>query len=300
MKSIIFIIPYFGSFPSYFQLWLNSCKLNPTIEWLIITDISEYYDYPQNVKIISMTFEELKIYIQAKYDFSINLPSPYKLCDFKPAYGEIFNEFISSFDYWGYCDVDLIWGNIRKFLSNDLLDKEYDKIFNWGHCTLYHNTKENNQTYKNQVDGIAYYKQVFSSPCNFFFDEFHGMTPLYAKLNKKVCDLMYSYDAKVRSYKFRPAYSMPSTYKYLHGKDGVFKKTNDGLFFFYIDKNKVFRQEFMYVHLQKRKMRNELLDSDVENYFIVPNRFITNVELTPKGIRKELPKIWYLYWDQIQ
>ena len=111
---------------------------------------------------------------------------------------------------------------------------------------------------------------------------------------------MYSYDAKVRSYKFRPAYSMPSTYKYLHGKDGVFKKTNDGLFFFYIDKNKVFRQEFMYVHLQKRKMRNELLDSDVENYFIVPNRFITNVELTPKGIRKELPKIWYLYWDQIQ
>ena len=70
-----------------------------------------------------------KIYIQAKYDFSINLPSPYKLCDFKPAYGEIFNEFISSFDYWGYCDVDLIWGNIRKFLSNDLLDKEYDKIF---------------------------------------------------------------------------------------------------------------------------------------------------------------------------
>lgn len=38
MKSIIIIVPYFGEFPNYFQLFLNSCKYNESINWVIITD----------------------------------------------------------------------------------------------------------------------------------------------------------------------------------------------------------------------------------------------------------------------
>ena len=60
MKKIIFICPYFGKYPNYFNLTLNSIKYNDTIDWLIITDIKKIYEYPQNVKIINMTFDELR------------------------------------------------------------------------------------------------------------------------------------------------------------------------------------------------------------------------------------------------
>ena len=64
MKKILFIIPYFGKFPNYFQLFLNSCEYNSEYNWVIITDNKEEYNYPKNVKIINKSFEELKEEIQ--------------------------------------------------------------------------------------------------------------------------------------------------------------------------------------------------------------------------------------------
>lgn len=34
-KSIVFIIPYFGNFPNYFQAWLKTCEKNSDIEFYI-------------------------------------------------------------------------------------------------------------------------------------------------------------------------------------------------------------------------------------------------------------------------
>ena len=53
MKSICYIIPYFGHLPDNFNLWLISCKVNSTVNWLIYTDDKTSYDYPENVKVYS-------------------------------------------------------------------------------------------------------------------------------------------------------------------------------------------------------------------------------------------------------
>ena len=300
MKSIVFIVPYFGKFPSYFQLWLNSCKLNPTIEWLIITDISEHYDYPQNVKIISMTFKELKIYIQTKYDFPINLNAPYKLCDFRPAYGEIFQEFIASYDYWGHCDVDLIWGNIRKFLTDDLLNEEYDKIFNWGHCTLYRNTEENNRTYRTKVGNIPDYRTILTSSFNWISDE-EQIVEIYHQLKKKVCDELFCFDIRVKKQRFQPSLEtvIGTKHEYLLTKTGVFSKTRNGIFFCYYENKDVKKIEFMYVHIQKRNMEVKLPLPFPDSYNIVPNKFVSAIELTRKSIKAAQP-IFPINWQYVR
>ena len=59
--------------------------------------------------------------------FEIVVESGYKLCDFKPALGYIFSDYIKKYDFWGYCDIDIIFGNIRAFMTDDLLN-EYDVI----------------------------------------------------------------------------------------------------------------------------------------------------------------------------
>ncbi len=127
-SSICLVVLYFGKLPNYFNLWLTSCKYNKTINFLLFIDDETKYDYPDNVKVIYTTFENIKNQIQSKFDFNISLKKPYKLCDYKPAYGYIFNEYLEKYDFWGHCDLDVIFGNLRKFLSEEIL-MQNDKIY---------------------------------------------------------------------------------------------------------------------------------------------------------------------------
>ena len=69
MKTICYIIPYFGKLPINFDLWLNSCATNPTINWLIFTNDKRTFNYPQNVRVEYMEFDDFKKKVQNHFDF---------------------------------------------------------------------------------------------------------------------------------------------------------------------------------------------------------------------------------------
>lgn len=81
------------------------------------------------------------------FDFNIALPSPYKLCDFRPIYGKLFQQYINGADFWGFGDIDLIYGDIRQFITENVL-QNYDLISGWGHLTLVRNNDYWNNFYK--------------------------------------------------------------------------------------------------------------------------------------------------------
>jgi hypothetical protein len=37
-SSLLLILPYYGTFPSYSNLFFKSCEKNSSINWLLITD----------------------------------------------------------------------------------------------------------------------------------------------------------------------------------------------------------------------------------------------------------------------
>lgn len=113
--SIAYVIPYFGNLRNDFKVWLESCRWNPDIDFLIFTDDETQYDYPNNVHVSITTFTDLKVRIQSFFDFPITLNRPYKLVDYKVAYGEIFEEELKKYAYWGYCDMDMMWGGKTVF-----------------------------------------------------------------------------------------------------------------------------------------------------------------------------------------
>lgn len=170
--SIIIIIPYFGKLPWYFDYFVHSCRFNPDIHFLIITDDHSYDNQlPSNIHLVHETFEELKVTIAKKLRLPVAIPNTYKLCDFKPAYGLIFSEYISGYDFWGMGDIDVIYGNIRNFLTGDILDN-YDVItvrhdFLVGYFTLYRNCPEINELFRLSRD----YIKVFTSEEHYCFDE---------------------------------------------------------------------------------------------------------------------------------
>jgi hypothetical protein len=161
------------------DLWLNSCACNPTVDWLVFTD-QELNDAPQNVHLIKTSLEEIHRLARNKLGLPIILKHPFKICDFRPAFGVIFKDYLKDYDFWGHCDFDMIFGDVRKFITNDILEA-YDKVLRLGHLSLYRNTPEVNERYKLPGPaGVIGYKIAFCDEKNYAFDELptYEMYPL--------------------------------------------------------------------------------------------------------------------------
>lgn len=163
MKSILLIIPYFGKWPLWFDAYLKSVEKNASINWLCPTDCEIPEKYPDNIKFLPITLSELNVKVNRVVDAKVPL-NPRKFCDLKPAYGEIFSEEVAKYDFWGICDMDIIWGDIRKFMTDELLSN-YDIISSRkeaisGHFNLFKNITQINSLYKS----LPNYKQLFEVP----------------------------------------------------------------------------------------------------------------------------------------
>lgn len=287
--KIVFIVPYYGEFPNYFNLFLKTCANNPEFDWLIVSDIKSHYEYPQNVHYMEMTWEQLYALIQSKFDFSISLETPYKLCDFKPAYGYIFQDYIKKYDYWGYCDVDLLFGKLKTFLPFEKI-KTYDKVGHLGHMTLYRNTDEINRLFMKEINGNLRYKEVFTSRQNHIFDEWNwiSINHIFLENKKKVWMFNDFFDIYPNDDNFRKVVRQIPQNRESYGKDMIEKKPS----FASVEKGKIFqwsmhkgmwrKQETAYVHFQKRNMQ-VLVDETIEKFLCVPNQFIPmNEDSVPK------------------
>ncbi len=267
-SSICFIVPYFGKLPNYFQLWLNSCQRNPNITWFLYIDDKTIYKFPNNVIVTYSSLSEIKKKVERLYDFKINLKSPYKLTDFKPAYGEIFAEDVSGYDYWGHCDIDLIFGNIEKILNNPIKNN-YDKILTRGHFSLYKNTKDINQLYR---EGDRKFREVFSTSDFYSFDEWSkgGINDIFVENGADIYDEIVFSDIYVGSFLLIPVQKMVTD---KIKQNSIFFWSNGNLYRIYKNNNRLCREEVLYVHLQKRKMFFNYDTNMQNNFLVVPNTF---------------------------
>ena len=283
MKKCCFIIPYFGKFPNYFQLFLNSCQCNPDFQWLLFTDDHDMYTYPLNVKVVYMSYEDFRKNIQMHFDFPIVIPTVHKLCDFKPAYGYLFEEYIKDFMFWGYCDLDLILGNLSRFLTDEIL-RCYDKIFCLGHMTLYRNTYENNRIFMHEYKGLELYKIAFSSKDTITFDEEwrdeYNVNRIFLLENKKVFCEDFSMNVSIFHDKFvRIRYVGFDVLNDGHGyveespKKALYVWDKGNVFRYYIENKELVREDFIYIHLQARKMKVNKRTFELSSFKIMPNKF---------------------------
>ncbi len=171
MYKIILITCYFGRFPWYFRLFIKSCRYNPTVEFLIFSDADPGYDLPPNVTLVPFGIDEFNRLATRKLGLDIRIREAYKLCDFKPAYGVIFSDYIEGYDFWGITDIDIVFGRIREFMTTALLHT-YEVVsvrddYPTGSFMLFRNTDKINKLYTLSRD----YQKVFASEKHYCFDE---------------------------------------------------------------------------------------------------------------------------------
>ena len=266
MKKICFIIPYFGKLPSNFTIWLNSC----TINWIIYTNDKTKYNFPENVQVKYCEFDDLVNKIQKLYNFKVKIDSYWKICYFKPAYGEIFKDDLKGFDYWGHCDMDLIWGDIRKFITDDILEK-YDKIGFQGHSTIYKNSDKINAIYKTKVPNVPTYKQIFTGEIDkYCFDE-NGMEEIFKFLKIDYYKETNFAHLSKYDYSFYLKY-LPKEEDYKN-KRQVFVWEKGKLKRYFINKKRELDyDEFMYLHFFCRPIKYKAINiDDNAKYIIYPD-----------------------------
>jgi hypothetical protein len=144
MNKACIIIPYFGSWGSYFNIFLKSCSYNEeVIDYLFLTDIPKPDTSPKNVYFESFSLNDFNELASEKLSQKINITKPYKLCDFKPMFGMIFTDFLIGYEFWGHGDEDLILGDLNNFLTpimdgHDVISVR--KEWNSGSFCLFRNT----------------------------------------------------------------------------------------------------------------------------------------------------------------
>lgn len=261
-KKAVLIIPYFGKKPNYFNLWLKSAEKNPDYTFFIYSDLDLNVSKNSNVKVKNISFCELQKRIKNLFGEDIKIKNPYKLCDYKPAYGLIFKDDIVDFDFWGFCDIDLIFGDLNHFISDEIFDN-YDKLFFHGHFCLFRNCKKMNYLFLKKYDKICDFK--FSSHTNYIchFDE-NGSVAYAAKKDDDIKQYFKwcFYDVPYNSYQFVTVSSKEEKYAYWDNGKLTLNSKNGNV------------SEIMYIHLQKRDMLNwSTIDNNCKAFYILRNEF---------------------------
>lgn len=309
MNRIGLILPYYGQLPDYFELWLKTAGYNEDlVDYLLFTDQDmSHYIVPKNVEVIDSQFKDVVEKVKTLLNFRFVLDKPYKLCDYRPLYGLIFDKYLKDYEFWGHCDPDMIWGRVSHFITNEILDN-YDRIYRSGHLCIYRNIPSINnaifiddQEYKlmKKKFGITY-RDIYKHKYCAHFDEGEYM-PTIMSGNGISARFYASFDFadiftnKKEFYAINPLTDKQVHFTYFTWTDGIL---------FGIDPNGS-KKEFDYIHVQKRKMIKK--DKEYQDILIYPNGFMN----IPTTILKEDKEKWdqpdpqwelryQKYWKQLR
>lgn len=268
MNDICLIVTYLGKLPHYFNIWMKSVAHNRNIDFIVITDQTIESNLG-NLIIHSCDLNSILKRAENVIGKNVCLNRPYKLCDYRPLYGLMFREYLEGYYYWGHTDLDVVYGNLSRFLPPD---RGYDKLYELGHLTMYKNSEKMNHLYL--LKGGYSYEEMISSNDPYYFDEvavrekcrrngievYRGRD--YADISPRRKRFTLSYDLLTEEQKKKNNF-----------KHQVFYWENGRVYRAYLENNEIKNQEFNYIHFQKRKME-KLCPTDAESFFITNEGFI--------------------------
>lgn len=168
---ILFLIPYFGRWPLWMPFFLESCRHNPDIDWLFFSDCGVPPDLPDNVTVEAWTFDDYCRRVSERLGIPFAAETPYKLCDLKPALGDVHADRLSGYDFWGFSDIDLIYGDLRGYFTaerltrRDLFATHARRVS--GHLCLFRNDERMRRAYRQAPN----WQKRLSDPRHNAFDE---------------------------------------------------------------------------------------------------------------------------------
>lgn len=270
-NRIAVIVTWFGQLPQYFPAWLKSAECNPTIDFYCFFD-HLFSTKAKNIYLIETTMEREVERIEKETREKIQIDNSYKFCDLRAFFGITYQKYIKNYDFWGYCDIDMVFGNLRHFLTDSVLNK-YDRFYEWGYLSIFRNNDQMNHLI--EMDGGIYTKdEIFRGKAKCTPEEHYGLHRISKKNNIKW------YTEK----NFADFY-IPYTSFILNQKKNFEKQAfywEDGkVYRAYIEDHVIKNEELAFLHWQKRKPLVEKNTFITNAYFITPTKLVSKEKGVP-------------------
>ncbi|MCY7406889.1 MAG: hypothetical protein LH631_05775 [Alkalinema sp. CAN_BIN05] len=166
------IAVHFGPLPSWINLTLETFSRNTAFNLLLVTDQPIHRAYSRgNIQVIKSSLAEFSTLASQQLGFLVQVKRGYKICDFRPAFGHIFESELKGYDYWGHIDLDTFWGDMATVLASalmtqpDIICGEPNHV--GGPFCLYRNCLGINLLYQKN----NHHKEAFQREDNVDFDE---------------------------------------------------------------------------------------------------------------------------------
>ncbi len=170
---LIMLCPYFGRWPEWMNLFVESCKWNPDVRWRFYTDCGEPENRAGNIEYVPIGFHDYKALVRARLGVAFDPSDPYKVCDLKPALGFLHEQDTVAYPFFGYGDLDVIYGNISNFYGEerfadlDVVSTHPERIS--GHFAVMRNIP----ALRHVFEHIPNYRSMLEAPQYMEADETH-------------------------------------------------------------------------------------------------------------------------------
>ena len=180
--SLCFLLARWGGWPPWFPLTLRGMAANPTVDFLLLGDRPVKHTLPHNVRFHSLRSAAL---VSRLRNASGVWPAQFaltgwghtaKVNDLKPLFGLLFADILQTCDWWVTMQDDMLLGNVRSFLTADLLSR-HDLVsplpapfFHSGPFMAYRNVQRVNLLWQRSAD----WQWVLQQGQYTVFDEWWG------------------------------------------------------------------------------------------------------------------------------
>lgn len=145
--------------PRWFPLFKERMASNRLVEW-------ELVEFPSVTEINTLYSDRLQTPCRKERDYGV--------CDLRPMIGSVLADRLKGFDWWGWCDMDIVTGNLDEMLV-PLLDS-YSVVTDFARCVAGPLTVLKNEPRTNDLFRSGEWGRVMNDPryCNFDEDNFGG------------------------------------------------------------------------------------------------------------------------------
>lgn len=168
VPPLALILTWFGILPRWLPATLRTFSANQRlVDVHFISDIPRIkwpQRMPANCYLHEMTLTQYEVLIHLKTKRRLNVTRARKLCDYKPLYGHLHEELLRPYLFWGYGDLDVLWGDLSQVITPESLS-HYDVLLPShagaiGHLSFFRNNEHMRHLYM-QVPNV--WEQLASS-----------------------------------------------------------------------------------------------------------------------------------------
>lgn len=173
---IAMVVPWVSELPAWVSYFVLTARRSQyLIDWLLFHEtLVPPSHLPDNVRFIDLGVGGLAQLFGLRLGDELNMPVrnasllirsmrfmfekwPRLVAEYKPAFGAIFAQYLSDYSHWGYCDLDMIIGNLPLFIehaelaSQDIVTYSFgdvDALYLRGQWTVHRNLPDLSMLWK--------------------------------------------------------------------------------------------------------------------------------------------------------